>query len=126
MKKIREAECEKREKASDRQTCWVYVLECGDGSYYTGWTNDLARRVRSHQAGKGGKYTRSRLPVKLIKKWRAKSRSLAMGKEAIFKSLSRREKRIRLGLGPRSGRRNTGKRSSPLGGGHGGKFLEKK
>jgi len=79
--------------------CWVYVLECGDGSYYTGWTNDLAKRVRSHQLGKGGKYTRSRLPVRLIKKWRAKNRSEAMAKEAIFKSLSRREKRIRLGLG---------------------------
>jgi len=72
--------------------CWVYVLECGDGSYYTGWTNDLAKRVRSHQLGKGGKYTRSRLPVRLIKKWRAKNRSLAMAKEAFFKSLSRREK----------------------------------
>jgi len=67
-------------------------LECGDGSYYTGWTNDLAKRVRSHQAGKGGKYTRSRLPVRLIKKWRAKNRSEAMGKEALFKSLSRRDK----------------------------------
>ncbi|NBU69061.1 MAG: GIY-YIG nuclease family protein [Verrucomicrobia bacterium] len=49
--------------------CWVYVLECGDGSFYTGWTNDLPRRVRTHQAGKGGKYTRSRLPVRLIRKW---------------------------------------------------------
>ena len=76
--------------------CWVYVLECVDGSYYTGWTNDLAKRVRSHQLGKGGKYTRSRLPVRLIKKWRAKNRSLAMAKEAFFKSLSRREKQKRL------------------------------
>jgi len=67
-------------------------LECGDGSYYTGWTNDLAKRVMAHQAGKGGKYTRSRLPVRLIKKWRAKNRSEAMAKEAIFKSLNRREK----------------------------------
>ena len=50
------------------KACWVYVLQCGDGSYYTGWTNDLAKRVRSHQSGKGGKYTRSRLPVRLIKK----------------------------------------------------------
>ena len=37
------------------RACWVYVLECGDGSYYTGWTNDLAKRVRAHQSGKGGK-----------------------------------------------------------------------
>ena len=74
----------------------MYVLECGDGSYYTGWTNDLAKRVKAHQGGKGGKYTRSRLPVRLIKKWRAKNRSEAMGKEARFKLLSRKEKEKRL------------------------------
>ena len=79
------------------RACWVYVLECGDGSYYTGWTNDLAKRVRAHQTGKGGKYTRSRLPVRLIKRWRAKDRSAAMGKEAMFKALSRKEKEKRLG-----------------------------
>ena len=67
-------------------------MECGDGSYYTGWTNDLAKRVRTHQAGKGGKYTRSRLPVRLIMKWKAKNRNEAMGREARFKSLNRREK----------------------------------
>jgi putative endonuclease len=80
-----------------RKTCWVYVLECGDGSYYTGWTNDLAKRVRSHQSGKGAKYTRSRLPVKLIKRWRAKDRREAMRREALFKSLIRREKEKILG-----------------------------
>ena len=74
------------------KTCWVYVLECGDGSYYTGWTNDLAKRVTTHQAGKGGKYTRSRLPVRLIMKWKAENRNEAMGREARFKSLNRREK----------------------------------
>ena len=78
------------------KSCWVYVLRCGDGSYYTGWTNDLAKRVRSHQSGKGGKYTRSRLPVKLIKRWRAKDRSQAMRREALFKSLSRIEKSQKL------------------------------
>ncbi len=85
-------------KMKKARSCWVYVLECGDGSYYTGWTNDLAKRVRSHQAGKGGKYTRSRLPVRLIKKWRAKNRSEAMGKEAKFKLLSRKEKEKALKL----------------------------
>ena len=73
-------------------------MECGDGSYYTGWTNDLAKRVRSHQAGKGGKYTRSRLPVRLIKKWKAKNRGEAMRREALFKALSRKEKRKKLGV----------------------------
>ena len=84
-------------KIKKARSCWVYVLECGDGSYYTGWTNDLARRMRIHQLGKGGKYTRSRLPVRLIKKWRAKNRSAAMAKEARFKLLSRKEKQIRVG-----------------------------
>ena len=74
------------------KACWVYILECGDGSYYTGWTNDLEKRLRSHQSGQGGKYTRSRLPVRLIKKWRAKNRNEAMRKEAGFKALSRKQK----------------------------------
>jgi putative endonuclease len=86
----------KKLKTKLPKSCWVYVLECGDGSYYTGWTNDLAKRVKSHQAGKGGKYTRSRLPVRLIRKWRAKSRSEAMIREASFKSLNRKEKKKRL------------------------------
>jgi putative endonuclease len=85
-------------KIKKGRACWVYVLECGDGSYYTGWTNNLVKRVRSHQSGKGGKYTRSRLPVRLIKKWRAKDRSEAMKKESLFKSLSRREKGKKLGV----------------------------
>jgi putative endonuclease len=56
----------------------------------------LAKRVRSHQSGKGGKYTRSRRPVRLIKKWRARDRSAAMRREALFKSLSRKEKEKKL------------------------------
>ena len=88
----------KRLRTKRLKGCWVYVLECGDGSYYTGWTNDLAKRVAAHQSGKGGKYTRSRLPVRLIKKWRARDRGEAMEKEARFKSLSRREKSSLLGI----------------------------
>ena len=45
---------------------YVYMLRCGDGSLYTGWTNDLEKRVMTHQLGLGGKYTRSRLPVELV------------------------------------------------------------
>jgi putative endonuclease len=44
---------------------YVYILECGDGTYYTGYTPDLNKRVKSHNDGKGAKYTRARLPVKL-------------------------------------------------------------
>ncbi|MBE6093773.1 MAG: GIY-YIG nuclease family protein [Selenomonas ruminantium] len=45
---------------------YTYILECSDGSFYTGWTNDLVKRVRTHNAGRGGKYTRARLPVRLV------------------------------------------------------------
>ena len=45
---------------------YAYILECGDGTLYTGWTNDLEKRLKTHNEGKGGKYTRSRLPVKLV------------------------------------------------------------
>ena len=44
----------------------VYILECGDGSWYTGATTDIERRLKQHNAGKASKYTRSRLPVRLI------------------------------------------------------------
>ena len=45
---------------------YTYILRCADGTLYTGWTNDLAHRVAVHQAGRGGKYTRARLPVELV------------------------------------------------------------
>lgn len=47
-------------------TWWVYLLKCSDGTYYTGVTNDVGRRVDQHNAGKGAKYTRGRRPVKLV------------------------------------------------------------
>ena len=61
----------------------------------------MAKRVAAHQSGKGGKCTRSRLPVRLIKKWRARDRGEAMGKEARFKSLIRKEKERTLKPGVR-------------------------
>ncbi|MGC8780670.1 MAG: GIY-YIG nuclease family protein, partial [Anaerolineae bacterium] len=45
---------------------FVYVVRCADGTYYTGWTTDLARRIAQHNAGRGGAYTRSRRPVTLV------------------------------------------------------------
>jgi len=77
-------------------SAWVYVLQCRDGSFYTGWTNDLEKRVRTHQTGKGGKYTRSRLPVKLARVWKKKNRKEAMRAEALFKQLTRKEKIAKL------------------------------
>lgn len=70
----------------------VYMLRCCDGSLYTGWTNDLEKRVKTHQAGRGGKYTRSRLPVELVWHEVCESKEEAMSREWHLKHLSREEK----------------------------------
>ncbi|AKU91959.1 GIY-YIG nuclease family protein [Vulgatibacter incomptus] len=70
----------------------VYVLLCGDGSLYTGATNDLARRVARHAAGKGAAYTRSRLPVSLAWSEPALDRGAALRREAAIKRLRRQAK----------------------------------
>ena len=46
--------------------CYSYILKCSDNTLYTGWTNNLAKRIKTHNAGKGARYTRGRLPVKLL------------------------------------------------------------
>ena len=46
--------------------CYTYMVQCSDGTLYTGWTNDLKKRLEKHNAGKGARYTRGRLPVKLV------------------------------------------------------------
>ena len=71
---------------------FTYILECSDGSLYTGWTNDLERRVRAHNAGKGAKYTKSRRPVKLVYFETYSSKEEAMRREWEIKQLSREEK----------------------------------
>ena len=71
---------------------WVYVVECSDDSYYTGYTTDVERRVAEHDAGDGAKYTRGRTPVELVYSERYDSQSAAMRREHEIKQLSRREK----------------------------------
>ena len=75
---------------------YVYVLRCKDGSFYTGYTNDLEKRLRMHDDGKASKYTRSRLPVKIVAQWSFDSKSKAMRHEIMFKSLPRKEKIVRV------------------------------
>jgi putative endonuclease len=70
----------------------VYLLRCRDGTLYAGCTNDLARRLARHGAGKGARYTRSRLPVALAYVEPAADRGSALRREAALKRLSRREK----------------------------------
>jgi len=71
---------------------FVYILRCGDGTLYTGITNDPARRVAEHNSGTASRYTRSRRPVQIVHQEPCRNRSLALKKEYAVKSLSRREK----------------------------------
>ena len=71
---------------------WVYVLRCADGSYYTGYTTDVERRVAEHDAGEGAKYTRGRTPVELVHAEAHESRSAALSREHAIKALRRDEK----------------------------------
>ena len=70
----------------------VYILECGDGSLYTGCTNNLAHRLEAHRSGKGAKYTRGRGPLKLRYWVCCDNCSEALHKEIEIKALSREEK----------------------------------
>lgn len=72
---------------------YVYILKCRDGSLYTGWTNDLERRLREHNAGKGAKYTKSRRPVILVYFEEFVTKEEAMSREYAIKRLRRKEKR---------------------------------
>ncbi len=70
----------------------VYILRCADGSFYTGITNDIARRCRQHNAGTASRYTRSRLPVELVYQEPQATRSLALKRELAIKALTRPQK----------------------------------
>ncbi len=72
--------------------CFVYILECSDGTLYTGWTNDLEKRLKTHNEGKGAKYTRCRLPVKLAYYEQFEDKISAQRREYAIKRLSREQK----------------------------------
>ena len=71
----------------------VYMLRCGDGSLYTGWTNDFLQRLAAHSSGKGGKYTRSRLPVEPVYLEFVEDKSAALKREAAIKKMRPEAKR---------------------------------
>ena len=71
---------------------YTYILKCKDDSLYTGWTNDLKKRITSHNAGKGAKYTKARRPVELVYYEEFHTREEAMKREYAIKQLSRKEK----------------------------------
>lgn len=70
----------------------VYILRCHDGSFYTGITSELSRRLQEHHDGVGSRYTRSRLPVKLVYLESAANRSAATKRELAIKRMSREKK----------------------------------
>ncbi|HEY4485401.1 MAG TPA: GIY-YIG nuclease family protein [Nitrospiria bacterium] len=78
---------------------WVlYILQCSDGTLYTGITNDLERRLSRHGEGRASRYTRSRLPVQLVYRESVKGRSQALRRECSIKAMSRRQKKSLISL----------------------------
>lgn len=71
---------------------YTYVLECKDGTLYTGWTNNLEKRLRDHNEGKGAKYTKSRRPVRLVYHEVFETKEEAMRREYAIKHMKRIEK----------------------------------
>ncbi|MEZ3435176.1 MAG: GIY-YIG nuclease family protein [Lachnospiraceae bacterium] len=78
---------------------YTYILECKDGNLYTGWTNDMDKRLKAHNEGKGAKYTRGRRPVKLVYIEEFDTKEEAMKREYEIKHMTRREKEKLVGTG---------------------------
>jgi putative endonuclease len=73
-------------------TCYCYIVECADGTYYTGWAIDPNKRLATHNKGRGAKYTKTRLPVKLIYIEEQADQKTAMKREIAIKRLGRKGK----------------------------------
>ncbi|MBP3690296.1 MAG: GIY-YIG nuclease family protein [Schwartzia sp.] len=73
-------------------TAYAYIVECADGTLYSGWTNDLEKRIAAHNAGQGAKYTRSRRPVTLRYYEEFEDKSEALRRECALKKMSRAKK----------------------------------
>ncbi|MEE1010389.1 MAG: GIY-YIG nuclease family protein [Agathobacter sp.] len=71
---------------------YTYILRCSDGTYYTGWTNDLDNRIKCHNSKKGAKYTKTRTPVELVYYETFATKEEAMSREYHIKKLKRSEK----------------------------------
>lgn len=79
------------------KTGFVYMVECSDGTLYTGWTTDADRRVKTHNKGQGARYTRSRLPVTLVYLEQIRGKSECLQREAAIKKLRRSQKKKLIG-----------------------------
>ena len=77
--------------------CFTYIVRCADGTLYTGWTNHLEERIRTHNQGKGARYTRSRRPVVLVYAEEHETKEAAMSREVKIKRMTRAEKEKLIG-----------------------------
>ena len=71
---------------------YTYILKCHDGSLYTGWTNDIEKRIKAHNTGRGAKYTKPRRPVELVYYEEFTTKEEAMKREYAIKQMTRKEK----------------------------------
>ena len=71
---------------------YIYIIECSDKTLYTGITNNLEKRIKTHNEGKGAKYTKTRLPVVLMTYFEAENKSIACKEEYRIKQLTRKQK----------------------------------
>lgn len=78
--------------STNETTHVVYIVECHDGTYYTGYTTDVERRVEEHNAGTGARYTRGRTPVEVVYTETYETQSAAMSREYAIKQLRRPQK----------------------------------
>lgn len=85
-----------------RDPYYVYIVRCSKGTYYTGYTNDLEKRITAHNEGKGAKYLRGRGPVKLVYYGKCRTKKDALRAERIIKGLTRVEKVKIAGVGAAS------------------------
>jgi putative endonuclease len=81
-----------QEHNPDQLSFYCYIVQCADGSYYTGWSTDPRRREKRHNCGQGAKYTRARRPVTLVYVEPQPDRSAAMKREACIKNMTRQRK----------------------------------
>lgn len=78
--------------AKTEMPVYTYIVECADGTFYTGWTNNLKKRMMDHNRGRGAKYTRSRYPVMLVYYEQHPDKQVAQRREYAIKQLTRTEK----------------------------------
>jgi len=79
---------------------YAYILKCADGTLYTGWTNDIEKRLHAHNSGKGCKYTRSRRPVELVYFECFETKQEALAREFAIKKMTRKKKRELINSAP--------------------------